>query len=87
MRMSAGNSMQFHRIRTAQWVRDAVEEEIDWNTWRESEERVKEEREKIRRALEQSSGEMDGLRKKGSRPVPEWATHSPCFKLPSPSLA
>ena len=50
----------------AQWVRDAVEEEIDWNTWRTSEERVKEEREKIRRALEQSSGEMDGLRKKGS---------------------
>jgi hypothetical protein len=48
----------------AQWVRAAVEGEIDWSAWRESEERVKEEREKIRRALEQSSGEMDGLRNK-----------------------
>ena len=48
----------------AQWVRDAVEEEIDWGAWRESEERVREERERIRRALEQSRSEMGNLKEK-----------------------
>ncbi len=48
----------------ARWVRDAVEEEVDWSAWRESEERVREEREKIRRALEQSRSEMGNLKEK-----------------------
>jgi hypothetical protein len=48
----------------AQWVRDAVEREIDSSAWIETQERVKGEREKIRRALAQSSSEMDSVREK-----------------------
>ena len=48
----------------AQWVRDAVEREIDSSAWRETQEMVKGEREKIRRALALSSGEMDSVREK-----------------------
>jgi hypothetical protein len=46
----------------AQWVRDAVEREIDSSAWIETQERGKGEREKIRRALAQSSSEMDSVR-------------------------
>jgi len=48
----------------AQWVKKAVEGEIDWDKWKETEQRVKEERENIARALEQSSDEIDTLREK-----------------------
>jgi hypothetical protein len=48
----------------AQWIRDAVEREIDSSAWKETQERVKGERERIRRALEQASSEMDGVREK-----------------------
>ncbi|MDG6926681.1 MAG: hypothetical protein JRN09_09025 [Nitrososphaerota archaeon] len=46
----------------ARWVRGAVEEEIDGDVWKEMEERVKKEREKIRQALEQSSDEIDSAK-------------------------
>ncbi|MGH9917720.1 MAG: hypothetical protein ACRD6W_02425 [Nitrososphaerales archaeon] len=48
----------------AQWVRDAVEEEIDGDEWQVAEERVKEEREKIKRALERSRSDTDKLRER-----------------------
>ena len=48
----------------AQWVGEAVSREIDRDAWRQADERVKEERQRIRQALEQSRGDADKLRKR-----------------------
>lgn len=48
----------------ARWVRDAVEKEIDWSAWTETQERAKKERGRIKLALEQSNSAIEALRER-----------------------
>lgn len=48
----------------SQWVRDAVEREIDMTAWKVAEEKAKEERNTIRQALEDCEEDIEAVREK-----------------------